>query len=136
MLSNASSTNTSKHITSIRLYVYIKFNTIIRFLQVIYLIAVFDGLSIMTSFLAGFVHLDKGVLCSDSGFMDLSTAQECSGAVSYAKSFNSGAWYNGEVDWASRPKGCFILAWGTMYFNKHSTGGRQGAIPICRKGNT
>ena len=95
----------------------------------------FDALS--TSFFTGFVHTDRGVVCSDSRFMDLSTAQECSGAIDYAKSFNSDANYRGEGSWDEYPKGCYIYDSGSMYFNTHSTGTNQGrTISICRKGNT
>ena len=96
----------------------------------------FDGLSIIKSFFAGFVHTERGDTCSDSRFMDLSTAQECSGAVSYAKSFNSKAYFDVDGSWSRYPKGCFILAWGAMYFNTHSTGGIcSSCTSICRKGN-
>ena len=71
--------------------------------------------------------------------MLLSTADECIRAISYAKTFDSRArMYKTEVFWPAWPKGCVIDTSdnGNMYFNKHATGGRQGAIPICRKGNT
>ena len=91
----------------------------------------------MTSFFTEFVHTDRGVVCSDSRFMDLSTAQECSGAIDYAKSFNSDANYREEGSWDVYPKGCHIYDSGSMYFNTHSTGTNQGrTISICRKGNT
>ena len=97
----------------------------------------YDGLSIMTSFLAVFVHTDNGVTCSDSGFMDLSTAQECSGTVSYAKSFNSEATYRGDVHKRSVPKGCYIADWGSIHFNTHNARGSSSLYTsICRKGNT
>ena len=47
----------------------------------------------MTSFLAELIHTDASVTCQESGFMDLSSALECSGAVTYARSFNSKARY-------------------------------------------
>ena len=86
---------------------------------------------------AEFVHTDKGATCSDSGFMDLSTAQECSGAVTYAKSFNSKAYFDVDGSWSRYPKGCFISeSSGYMYFNTHSTGRRKSTtISICRNGN-
>ena len=84
----------------------------------------FDGLCIMTSFFAGIVHTGKGVTCSDSSFMDLSTAEECSNAVNYAKSFNSNANYRNLGSWSNYPKGCFIYDSGRMFFNTHLTGGR------------
>ena len=97
----------------------------------------FDGLSIMASFLAAFVHTDNGVTCSDSGFIDLSTAQECSAALDYAMSFNSQASFLSENSWIDYPKGCVIFDWGGMYFNTHSTGGRTSRVAsICKKGNT
>ena len=99
----------------------------------------FDELSIMTSFFPELVYTDSGVTCSDSGFIDMSTAQECSGAVSYARSFNSKARYQSEQSWSSEPKGCFILDDGSMYFNTHSTGSTTFHISrtsICFKGNT
>ena len=97
----------------------------------------FNGFSIMTLFFAEFVHTDNGVTCSERGFKDLSTAQECSDAVSYAKTFNSEAHYRKEGSLKSYPKGCYILGAGNMVFNTHSTGGRQpSATSICKKGNT
>ena len=97
----------------------------------------FDGLGIIMSFFAGFVHTGEGVTCSDSSFlMDLSTAEECSGAVNYAKSFNSMAEYRKKVSWSDQPKGCIIFDY-WMYFNTHSTGGRSGeGTSICRTSNT
>ena len=90
----------------------------------------------MTSFFAEFVHTDNGFTCSDSGFRDLSTAQECSGAVSYAKSFNSDAQYLYDGSWESLSKGCYIWSNGGMYFNTHSTGERHSSTAsICTKGN-
>ena len=95
----------------------------------------------MTSFFADFVHTDNGLTCSDSGFVDLSTAQECSGSIRYATSFNSKANYKFEVSWSHYPKGCFIwldpYSVGSIYFNTHPTGERtQWSASICRKGNT
>ena len=98
----------------------------------------FDKLSIMSSFFAEFVHTDNGVTCSDMGFMDLSTAQECSSTVSYAKSFNAKANYENSLSQAYYPKGCFILdIVGNIYFNTHSTGKRESrSTSICKKGST
>ena len=97
----------------------------------------FDGLSIMTSFFAEFVHTSDGVTCSDSGLMDLSTEEECSGAVDYAKSFYSNARYMNAVRWTNEQKGCFIFYSGKIYFNTHPTGGRQDIVTsICKRGNT
>ena len=103
----------------------------------IYLIGWFNGFSIMTSFFAEFARTDNGLSCSDSGFRDLSTEQECSGAVSYAKSFNRGARYNYVYSSIERPKGCYIWGDGAMYFNAHPTGGSSSSVAsICGKGNT
>ena len=92
----------------------------------------------MTSFLADFVHTDNGFTCSDSGFRDLSNAQECSGAVSYTRSFNRKAHYAYALSSGTVPKGCYIWDYeGEMYFNTHPTGGRRSSVAsICRKGNT
>ena len=91
----------------------------------------------MSSFFAGFFHTYKDVTCSESGFMDLSTAQECSGAVSYAKSFNINAGWRFQGNWNGLPKGCIIADGGYVYFNTHSTGGRSNEYAsICRKCNT
>ena len=91
----------------------------------------------MTSFFAEFVHTDNGVTCSDSGFRDLSTAQECFGVVSYAKTFNSNARYVGKQSTTRRPKGCYIWGSGKVYFNTHPTGGSYSSVTsICRTGNT
>ena len=93
----------------------------------------FDGLSIVTSH----VHTASGVTCSESGFIDLSTEEECSGAVDYARSFNRNAKYRDATASSSYLKGCFILDGGFMYFNTHSTGGIcSSCTSICRKGNT
>ena len=88
--------------------------------------------------MAVFVHTDKGVTCSDRGFTDLSTAQECSGgAVSYAESFNSDARYDSEIYSSTSPTGCIIDDSGSMYFNSYPTGDRNSLYSsICRKGNT
>ena len=97
----------------------------------------FDEFSLMPSFFAEFVHTDNGVTCSDMGFMDLSTAQECSSTVSYATSFNVKANYESSLSQAHYPKGCFILDWGNIYFNTHSIGKRQReSTSICKKGST
>ena len=91
----------------------------------------------MTLFLAEFFHTDNGVTCLDVGFNDLSTAQECSGAVSYAKNFNSEAHYVGEGSYSGIPKGCAMHDGGYIYFNIHPTGGRQSSYSsICNNGNT
>ena len=91
----------------------------------------------MTLFFAEFVHTDNGVTCSERGFMDLSTAQECSDAVSYAKTFNSKARYRNEGSYWDYPKGCHIWTWGNMHFNTHFIGAKDSsAASICRKGNT
>ena len=73
--------------------------------------------------------------------MDLSTAEECSGAVNYAKKFNRLASYVFAVSWSNAPKGCFIADSGKFWFNKHSTGSHDdnSFLPsksICKKGNT
>ena len=95
-----------------------------------------DGLSIMTSFFAGYFHTDKGVTCSDSLFIDLSTAEECYDAfLFYAKSFSSKVrgYYGSERG----PKGCYIDDRGGMYFNTHSTGSwSSSTTSICKDGNT
>ena len=104
----------------------------------------FNGFSIMTLFFAEFVHTDNGVTCSERGFKDLTTAQECSDAVSYAKSFNSKANYRFEVEFDLNPKGCYMelskkypRLEGFMYFNQHSTGSRcSSCISICLKSST
>ena len=99
----------------------------------------FDGLGIITSFFAGLVHTDRGVTCSNSSLMDLSTAEECSGAVNYAKSFNSKARYYGEFTRRDYPKGCIVFdnSHIELYFNAHSTGGRSySTSSICRTSNT
>ena len=91
----------------------------------------------MTLFFAEFVHTDNGVTCSERGFKDLSTAQECSDAVSYAKTFNSKALYRNEVSWNFYPKGCYIWPSGYIYFNTHSIGEKDSsAASICTIGNT
>ena len=82
------------------------------------------------------VHTEKGTTCSDSGLQDLSTDQECSDAVNYAKSFNVNAEYKYSESSSSYPKGCYILSGGRMYFNRDSTGKNQAGIrSICHKGN-
>ena len=91
----------------------------------------------MTSFFAEFVHTGNNVTCSDSGFRDLSTEEECSGAVNYAKTFNGKAYYAKLTTNSFNHKGCFIYDSGAMFFNMHSTGGRRSEdTSICRKGNT
>ena len=97
---------------------------------------VFDRLLIIVSFFAEFIHTDDGVTCSDSGFMDLRNAEECSDAVNYAKSFNGNAHYVSAGFSSIDHKGCFMYSSGEMYFNTHPTGGRRSqSYSICRKGN-
>ena len=89
----------------------------------------------MTSFLAELVHTDKGVTCHDGGFIDLSTANECAGAVGYARTFNSKALYKYETSSIILPKGCFIDdESGEMYFNTDTGGKWYFSNSICRKG--
>ena len=91
----------------------------------------------MKLFFAELVHTDNGVTCSERGFKDLSTAQECSDAVGYAKTFNSKAIYRNEGSWSNNPKGCYIWTDGVMHFNTHSIGERQSSTAsICTKGST
>ena len=66
---------------------------------------------------AALVHTEKGTTCSASGFQDLSTDQECTAAVNYAKSFNEYARYAASGSWSVHPKGCYIWTDGRMYFN-------------------
>ena len=90
----------------------------------------------ITSFVAEFVHTEKGFTCSESGFKDLYTAQECSDAVNYAKSFNSEALYEFDVHFGHIPKGCYTFDWRSFFFNTHPTGeGSSSTTSICRKGN-
>ena len=85
--------------------------------------------------IAELIHTSNNVTCSDIGLLDLSTAQECVGAVDYAKSFNNRAFYGQEVSDGDKPKGCYDLGY-EMSFNTHSTGKRiSSAKSICKKGN-
>ena len=107
------------------------------YIIVIDLIGLFDGLSIMTSFFSEFVHTEKGVTCSDRGFIDLSHQQECAAAVSHAKSFNSKAIFMAREDNLNRHKGCWIHDSGHVWFNAHVTGSRSSFVTsLCKKGNT
>merc|ERR1712110_782164 len=49
-----------------------------------------------------FVYTENGVTCSDWGLKDVSHPQECSAAVSYAKSFNSKAIFMSRTDHSDR----------------------------------
>lgn len=83
---------------------------------------------------AQFVHTDNGVACSERGLKDVSTAEECSDAVSYAKTFNSKALYRRSQPWRTQPKGCHIWTTGAMYFNAHSIGEKHStALSICKR---
>jgi hypothetical protein len=87
-----------------------------------------------------FVHTDRSEHCSDRGFMDLSTASECSAAVNYAMSHvHSNAYFGQVVNLSHYAKGCFMGESGDMHFNSHSTGEigtRRGyLIGICKKGS-
>ena len=105
--------------------------------SIIYLIGVFNGFSIMKFIFAEVAHTDNGVTCSERGFKDLSTAQECSDAVSYAKTFNGNANYWNEESSSNYPKGCYIFTSGNMFYNTHSIGEKDSsAASICTKGNT
>ena len=104
-------------------------------------------MSIMTSFFTEFVHTENGVTCSESGFTNIFTEEECARSVDYARSFNPKAYYEFEVNWRYKPKGCLILNdgnsgsglnYGGMYFNTHITGGApvKDFANICRRGNS
>ena len=68
--------------------------------------------------------------------MDLSTAEDCYGAVNYAKSFNNRANYKASDFFPESAKGCIITDLGDMFFNTASTGGRYSyEASICKKGN-
>ena len=71
--------------------------------------------------------------------MDLSTAEECSGAVNYAKSFNAKVRYVTGGSYSGSHKGCLIYdsgGYSYMLFNTHSHGGRSPEdTSICRKSN-
>ena len=85
---------------------------------------------------AAFVYTEKGTTCADNGLQDLSTEQECSEAVTYAKYFNDDAQYAKSGSFKIYPKGCFIWDTGKMYFNLHSSGNNHPEIrSICNKGN-
>ena len=87
-------------------------------------------------FFAALLHTDRGFTCSDSGFIDLSTDQECSDAVNYAESFNYEANYKKMVSWPNNHKGCLIKDSGDMYFNLHPIGRNDASIrSICKKGD-
>merc|ERR1711936_1372845 len=82
-----------------------------------------------------FVYTVNGVTCSDYGLMDLAHPQECSSAVSYAKSFNAKAIFMSRTDHEDRHRGCFIYDSGAMWFNTHDTGSRSSYVTsICKKG--
>merc|ERR1711953_1119257 len=82
-----------------------------------------------------FVHTEKGVTCSDQGFIDLSHQQECAAAVSHAKSFNSKAIFMAREDNLNRHKGCWIHDSGAVWFNAHVTGSRSSFVTsLCKKG--
>ena len=85
---------------------------------------------------AGLVHTDKGTTCSDIGLQDLSTDQECSDAVNYAKYFNGNAKYVESGSWPGNHKGCSIYGDGEMIFNRHVSGqNNANTRSICKKGN-
>ena len=94
----------------------------------------------MTSIFAEFAHTENGDLCTDvDGLVHLSTTQECRDAVSYAKSFNSNARYEGDLYSSSYPEGCIMHGSGNMWLNRppFPTGeGHSRYKNICRKGNT
>merc|ERR1711936_857281 len=82
-----------------------------------------------------FVYTVNGVTCSDYGLMDLAHPQECSSAVSYAKSFNAKAIFMSRTDHEDRHKGCFIYDSGAIWFNTHDTGSRSSYVTsICKIG--
>ena len=94
----------------------------------------------MTSFFAGLAHTEYGDLCTDvDGLVHLSTAQECRYAVSYAKTFNSNARYEGNMAVSAYPMGCIIDDGGQMRFNRPPLPTGEGHYRyknICRLGNT
>ena len=79
--------------------------------------------------------------CSLWGLKRLSNEQECSEAVTYAKSFQPFANYLGVVNSPDFPTGCYtdpLDNLGPMYFNSHPNG-KNDKFPsmdtICKKGN-
>ena len=82
------------------------------------------------------IHTDKGFMCLDMGLIDLTSAQECSDAVTYATSLHINATYVYGGLWSGYPKGCIINDHGHMYFNSHPTGAKDSSLRIiCWKGN-
>ena len=68
--------------------------------------------------------------------MDLSTAQECRGAVNYAKSFNGDAYFYKVVSWPARHIGCSVYDDGRVLFSTHPTGDNfEHTRSICHIGN-
>ena len=77
-----------------------------------------------------------GFTCSDDGLEDLSTAQACIDAVTYARLFNANAYYVEDQSSSIRPKGCYIYDVGAIRFNSHPTGKKQFYLrSICLKCN-
>ena len=102
----------------------------------IYLIGVFDGLLIMTYFFVGIFNTDNGVTCSDVGFDDLSTPEECSAAVSYAKNLNSKAHFSLFYYRHGIPKGCAMDESGPISFSTDPGKRESSYTSICKNGNT
>ena len=92
--------------------------------------------SILKLFFAALVADEIGLKCPDSGFIDFSTGQECSDAVSFAKVLNRKAKCQYQGSWQPKHKGCLVYDSGEMYFNLHFSGGNQAdsSRSICKKG--
>ena len=88
--------------------------------------------SILKSFFAVLVATDKGYART---VIDLSTGQECSDALIYAKLFNHKANYQYQGSWQPKHNECFICDSGEMNFNLHFTGSNQvdSSRSICKK---
>ena len=84
----------------------------------------------------GLFHTDNGVTCSDVGLDDLSTAQECSAAISYAKTFNSKARSYLHSYYRGMPTGCAMHESGDISFHTFPGNRESSYTSICKKGNT
>ena len=108
---------------------------------IVHLVCLIGVLAI--TFITDLIYTNRGVTCSESGFLDLSSEQECVDAVKYAKYFNEYAKYKKSWYRLDYPIGCFIYSdlktpgeYGHMGFNQAQGERNTNVISICKKGDS
>ena len=64
-----------------------------------------------------FTHTENGIRCSEKGWKDLETENECRSAVNYTQSFAPNAYFHKSGMWAYSPKGCYLGGYNGVRWN-------------------